>query len=165
MVLFYLNHPTIQPFNYKTIKPFNHKTMINRMKFFLTLLMFFVSYIVQAQDKEVLKTFNKQIEAFNQGDVQALTENVHQDFKWYYISSDTLMLEVSGKENFRKSMESYFQSIPSVQSEIESYTIDGNKISFREIARWKSKSGEKSQSAMGIYEIRENKIYRAWYFL
>ena len=119
-----------------------------------------------AQNEQLLKVFNDQVRAFNLGDVNRLVNNVTDDFKWFYITSDTLLLEVAGKESFRASMEGYFKSGKSVFSSIDEYAIDGNRISFKEVVRHKDKSGKTvSSSAMGIYEIREGKIYRAWYFI
>ena len=75
-------------------------------------------------------------------------------------------LRFLGKENFKASMEGYFKSGKSVFSSIDGYAIDGNRISFKEVVRHKDKSGKTvSSSAMGIYEIREGNIYRAWYFI
>ena len=128
----------------------------------LTLL----SFNVCGQSQQILTVFNDQVEAFNQGDIDRLVNNITDDFKWFYLSSDTLLLEVEGKEHFKKSMEGYFSTGQKVLSSIESYTITGNRISFNEMVRYKNKKGEMiSSSAMGVYEIRDKKIYRAWYFI
>lgn len=126
----------------------------------------FASWSIAAQNDQLLKIFNDQIDAFNQRDIDRLVDNVSDDFKWYYIAPDTLVLEVAGKENFKASMEGYFQAVPTVLSSVEEYTVDGNRISFKEVVQYKKKNGETaSASAMGVYEIREDKIYRAWYFM
>lgn len=131
----------------------------------LIVLTFFALNLFAQQD-QVLKIFNDQVEAFNERDVDRLVNNVTDDFKWFYITSDTLLLEVAGKENFKTSMEGYFSAVPSVFSSIEASTTDGNRISFKEVVRYKNKKGETvASSAMGIYEIEENKISRAWYFI
>lgn len=118
------------------------------------------------QNDELLRVLNDQVVAFNKGDVERLVNNVSEDFKWYSLTSDTLIIEVTGKHNFKKSMENYFRSGRKVTSTIDSYSIDGDRISFREVVSHKNKSGEKvSSSAMGIYEIKEGKITRAWYFI
>lgn len=119
----------------------------------------------QAQDAipEVLKD---QFDAFNTGNIDRLVANVSDDFKWFYITSDTLLLEIKGKEAFRQGMESYFGAGVKVNSEIESYAIDGNRISFREVVSHKNRNGDLvSSSAMGIYQLKDEKIFRAWYFI
>ena len=126
--------------------------------------MVFMSACVQ--NEPVLDILKDQMDAFNERDVARLVENVTDDFIWFSITSDTLMIEVAGKENFRTSMEAYYQSRPPIESLIESYTIDGNRISFKEVVSHDDESGLKvSSSAMGIYQMRAGKIYRAWYFI
>ena len=126
--------------------------------------MFFLSAC--AQNEPILDILKDQMDAFNERDVARLVENVTDDFIWFSITSDTLMIEVAGKENFRTSMEAYYESRPPIESLIESYTIDGNRISFKEVVSHDDENGIKvSSSAMGIYEMRDGKIYRAWYFV
>jgi len=92
--------------------------------------------------------------------------NVSEDFKWFGITTDTMFIEVDGKANFKSNMESYFKSLPGgVQSTVDKIELIGNKISFEETVSYKNKEGKTiSASAMGIYEIKEDKIYRVWYF-
>jgi len=120
---------------------------------------------VVAQDGEVLQTVKKQIKAFNGQNIQSLVDNVTEDFKWYYIGQDTLMLEVSGKIEFKKSMEGYFAQIKTVKSEIAGYTIDGNRMSFKEVVQYETFTGKKgTTSAMAVYEVKSGLIRRVWYF-
>ncbi|MEQ9425020.1 MAG: nuclear transport factor 2 family protein [Cyclobacteriaceae bacterium] len=117
------------------------------------------------QQNEAFTILQKQVEAFNAKNIDGLVANITDDFKWYYIGPDTLLLEVSGKENFRKSMESYFNSISKVKSEIAEFAIDNNRISFKEVVRYETSAGNaQSASSMGIYEMKNGLIYRAWYF-
>ncbi|MEQ9378208.1 MAG: nuclear transport factor 2 family protein [Imperialibacter sp.] len=119
-----------------------------------------------AQNEELLKVFHDQVAAFNEGDVDRLTANVTDDFKWFSLTADTLLLEVAGKENFRQSMAYYFSAGRKSVSTIEQYAVDGERVSFREVVSHKNKAGETvSSSAMGIYQIQNGKISRAWYFI
>ncbi|MEQ8531512.1 MAG: nuclear transport factor 2 family protein [Imperialibacter sp.] len=119
-----------------------------------------------AQNEQLLKVFHDQVAAFNEGDVDRLTANVTDDFKWFSLTADTLLLEVAGKENFRLSMKYYFSAGKKSVSTIEQYAVDGERVSFREVVSHKNKAGETvSSSAMGIYQIRNGKISRAWYFI
>ncbi len=135
----------------------------------LTILGLFLTQLILAQssEEEILKIFDDQFVAYNNQDVDQLVDNVSEDFKWFYITSDTLLLEVEGKENFRKSMEEYYKYLKSpATSTVAEYTIHANKISFKEVVEHKNKAGQiVTSSAMGIYEINENKITRAWYFI
>jgi len=135
------------------------------MKQLFTSILLLLATVSFAQENEIHSILQEQVEAFNTKDIDGLVENVTDDFKWYFIGPDTLHLEVSGKENFRKSMESYFNSIAEVKSEIAEYAIDNNRISFKEVVRYVTSSGiTQSASAMGIYEMKNGLIYRAWYF-
>lgn len=126
---------------------------------------FFTGISLYGQDDIVLNLLNQQVEAFNKQDTERLVENISDDFKWFYISADTMLLEVEGKEQFREVMESYFETVKGVHSTIDRYVIDGNRISFKETVKWQSRNCERSQSAMGIYEMKDGKIYRVWYFM
>ncbi len=117
--------------------------------------------------ESLIKKLQDQFDAYNQRDIDRMVNNVTDDFKWYSITADELLIETSGKANFKKGMQDYYRSRPNkIHSVIESYTIDGNRISFKEIVSHQNKKGKKvSSSAMGIYEFKGGKIYRAWYFV
>lgn len=115
----------------------------------------------------LIKLLQDQFDAYNQRDIDRLVNNVTDDFKWYSLTADELLVETSGKASFRKSMQNYYDSRPqNIHSVIESYTVDGNRISFKEVVSRQTKDGKSiSSSAMGIYEFKNGKIYRAWYFV
>ena len=121
---------------------------------------------VHAQKRPILDVLYDQADAFNKGDIERLVKNVSDDFIWFSLTSDTLMIDVSGKQNFRTSMINYFAGGRKVHSSIEQYAIDGNRVSFREVVSHKGKDGQDvSASAIGIYEIVDGRIRRAWYFI
>ncbi len=135
------------------------------MKSIITTFLILGSILANAQNDPLPDVLKDQFDAFNSGDIERLVANVSDDFKWFYITSDTLLLEIKGKEAFRKGMESYFGVGVKVNSKIESYTSQGNRISFKEVVSYKNKKGELvTSSAMGIYELKDEKIFRAWYF-
>ena len=118
-----------------------------------------------AQNNTCLKVLEGQIQAFNNADIERLVDNIDENFKWYYVSPYTMILEVAGKEQFRKSMVSYYKYFPGVSSKVDQTVVTGNKISFEETVSWQGKNGPKSQACIGVYEIKGDKIYRAWYFI
>lgn len=120
---------------------------------------------VSAQEKDLVTILNDQVAAFNEGNADQLATNVSDDFKWFSLTADTLLVEVRGKENFRQSMTAYLSSGRKTVSVIEEYFVEGNRISFRELVSYQSKDGKTvTASAMGIYQIENGKISRAWYF-
>ena len=117
--------------------------------------------------KPLIELLQDQFDAYNQRDIDRLVNNVTDDFKWYSLTADELLVETSGKDNFKKSMQNYYDSRPqNIHSVIESSTLDGNRISFKEVVSHQTKDGKTiSSSAMGIYQFKNGKIYRAWYFV
>ena len=136
------------------------------MKKAIILLTFiFITIFSFGQNENLLEVVNDQFDAFNKADVDRLVNNVTDDFKWFYLTSDSSGVEVEGKANFRKSMENYFKNGRKVTSKMESFVIHENRISFKEVVSHKNRNGEAvTSSAMGIYEVRGDKISRAWYF-
>ncbi|MDN5204555.1 nuclear transport factor 2 family protein [Fulvivirgaceae bacterium BMA10] len=138
------------------------------MRRLIILTIFFVFLLTSnqafAQQEEEVAILNNQIKAFNDRDIDLLVENIDENFEWFFITSDTMWVEVSGREQFRNGMESYFKSIPSVRSEISDLAIVGDRVSFKETVHWENKKGKFSQAALGVYQIKNNKILRAWYY-
>lgn len=134
------------------------------MKYIISL--FLLISILFSQETGIYDVLEKQVKAFNNKDISVMTENLTNDFKWYTITDDSLVTEVSGKDNFKTNMIDYFKFYPEVKSEIEDYVIHKNRISFRESVKYKNKNGQTLISkALAIYEVRNNKIFRAWYFI
>ena len=130
----------------------------------IVLLMF--SNIAAAHSTNLLSLLNDQVDAFNRQDVEKLVANVSDDMKYFYLTADELIIETSGREAFHKAMTSYFKSGNKPHSKIESHVIDGSRISFKEVVSHTNKKGETVSSfAMGIYQYKDKKIVRAWYFI
>ena len=119
-----------------------------------------------AYNEKLSLLLQAQIKAFNTQNINQMVDSVSDDFVFYYISKDKLMLETKGKPAFRKSMQAYFQADFKPFSTIESYIIDGQRISFKEVVEYKNSQGKiVKASAMGIYQYEKDKIIRAWYFV
>lgn len=138
------------------------------MKYYLVIILIIAatSSSTLAQSNSVLEIFEDQVEAFNERDIERLSKNVSEDFKWYYLGSDTLMIEVDGRRKFRSAMEGYFAAFSWVESNILNYAVIGNRISFEEEVSYRTQSGEIAKSSsMGIYEVKDGVITRVWYFI
>ncbi|MFK8012293.1 MAG: nuclear transport factor 2 family protein [Marinicellaceae bacterium] len=135
-----------------------------RKYFFVFSVLLFHSQFIYSKD--LLSLLKDQVDAFNQQDVDKLVANVTEDMKYFYITADELIIETSGKAAFKQAMTNYFSTGNKPQSSIESYVIDGTRISFKEVINYKNKGGKTiSSSAMGVYQYKDNKIIRAWYFI
>lgn len=102
--------------------------------------------------------------AFNNHDVDELIKYLHDDVKWMNIVDDSINIEIAGKENLYHSTKEYFESVPTVRSEIEELFVTGNYVSFREKVFFQGKYGEKSQASLSVYEVEGDKIIRVWYY-
>ena len=134
----------------------------------LILILFFSFFSAQSESNAEANSvlLMNQVQLFNHQDVVRMTANVTKDFKYFYFMDDQLMLQTEGKKAFAETMTLYFGGIGKPQSRIESITPVGNKVSFREVVEYINKDGNKAESvALGVYEFKENKIHRAWYFV
>jgi hypothetical protein len=104
------------------------------------------------------------MDAFNERSVSGMLRHVDDNLRWYRIRNDLMVLETYGRDEFRISMRNYFDSLEEVQSEIESVTWNGPFVSLRERVTWASRTGQQSQSALAVYEVKNGKIVRAWYY-
>jgi len=102
--------------------------------------------------------------AFNAHDPERMGEFVHDDIIWYGMYADTFAVDANGRDHLLTSMAGYFESLPSARSKMESITPSGGYVAVRERAYWTSKDGEKSQASLAVYEVKENKVSRVWYF-
>ena len=124
------------------------------------------SFSGKAQDDEVLAILNQQVAAFNSGNVEVLVANVTDDFRWYSIAQDSLIVETKGKAQFEFMMNKYYEKGILTTSTIDSYVVDGGRVTFKEVVSYQNREGEmQTASAMGTYQIHDGKIHRAWYFV
>lgn len=106
-----------------------------------------------------------QLAAFNAADVNALAANVAEDFAWIAVDSDGAAVQLVGREQFRRSMQEYFSSVPGPRAEITGMLVSGAFVSVIERAYWIGDDGsERSQDALAVYEVRQGLIYRVWYY-
>lgn len=132
------------------------------MKKLLSLILFsLLSFEIYAQvstNEEVLRDY---FEAYNQHEVEQILEMVSDDIRVYSVTSDTVTVDIEGKESLQNWLTKHFQDLPNVSSEISMINEVGNRISFTETAKW----GEgQSQSSLAVYEFLDQKIDRVWYY-
>ena len=109
--------------------------------------------------------------AFNEHDVQAMTQFVHDDLIWSSVTAKTLAIEAQGREALEAGMTDYFASLPSVRSEIEDVHVSGSFVTVGERVHWDvedpSGSGSneaRTQRALAVYHVTEGLIQSVWYF-
>ena len=113
---------------------------------------------------ELPEAVKKFYAAYNAHDVEAMLACVEENIKWFSLAGDSIVIETSNREALREAMTSYFKSPSSPRSEVEAAMRSGSYLAVRERAFWKNKAGvEKSQFALALFEVRNEKIVRVWY--
>ena len=110
-------------------------------------------------------TLRAYLEAFNRHEADTVAALCAENFRWYSMDGGTASVEIEGRAALREWLAGYFKSLPTVRSEFLSIEQTGSFLSVRERPSWDNKEGRRvSQQALGIYEIRDGLIQRAWYF-
>ena len=68
------------------------------------------------------------IEAFNDHDAGRMAGWVTEDFELYYVTDGKAELATTGPEQLQGEMTSYFRALPTVQSSIAVYELEGDRI-------------------------------------
>ena len=140
------------------------------MKIFFTTIFIFSFFSAFAQevhensDSDLKNYLIEYVKAFSNHDIESMLEKTTDDIKWFSVIGDSTLLETSGKEELKESMERYFNSVPSVRSEISDIFTLNPFVIFKEKVYWQSNGNELTQESLAIYEFREDKIVRAWYY-
>ena len=103
-------------------------------------------------------------DAFNTGSADALVAHVADDVKWMSVTGQSVAVEAAGKEPLRASMTRYFRSLPTVRSRIEAIMSAGDFVTVHERVTWRAATGERTQSALAVYKVRDNRIVSVWYY-
>ncbi|HWM90277.1 MAG TPA: nuclear transport factor 2 family protein [Thermoanaerobaculia bacterium] len=117
-----------------------------------------------APEPEPQQVVDRFMDAYNRHDVEAMLALAHPDIQWLSVDGERISVEASGHEALRDSMTRYFASLPSAGATLEKTMSAGPYVSVVERARWKGDKGERSQAALAVYEIREGKVRRVWYY-
>jgi uncharacterized protein YciI len=107
----------------------------------------------------------KQLEAFNRHSPDDVVACYAENIKWLSIDGDKVATEGDGRESIRTWLAGYFKSLPTVKSEFLEINQTGPHVVFRERASWTARDGTpRSQTAIGVFEVRDGLVQRAWYY-
>lgn len=105
------------------------------------------------------------LDAFNRHDATATAAFCAENFKWFSLDGDKSSADVEGRAPLQEWLTGYFKAYPTVRSEFLSVEQTGPFLTVRERPSWDNQEGKRvTQQAIGIYEIRDGLIQRAWYF-
>ncbi len=119
----------------------------------------------EASSKTKLKVVNALIYAFNEHDPKKMTSHVDQAIELYYVDDNgksEKALDTSSA--LEKEMTGYFRAFPDVRSTVKGSTVVGRFVSVHERVEWTRKGKKTSQYSLAVYEIRNEKIRRVWYY-
>ena len=104
------------------------------------------------------------VDAFNTREIDRMLSLVDENIQWLHIDGEKITVNTNGKVALRDSMTRYFKSCVSCKSSLEGLRTAGNRVTAMERASWTSKQGPKSQSSLSVYEFKDGKIFRVYYF-
>jgi len=99
-----------------------------------------------------------QIDAYNQGDIEAFIATFAHDVKTYGHPNT---LQISGIEKLRKAYAGYFIAHPELHAEVTGKIIQGNFVIYHEFVT--GVVGGEDFTATAIYEVRDAKIQNIWF--
>lgn len=101
---------------------------------------------------------------FNRHEADQMLEMVADDFQWVYITDGKAAVHLEGKPALKREMERYFARCASCKSKLQWVQSSGSRITALEEASWTTKDGPKSQRSLSIYEFKDDRIARVFYF-
>lgn len=104
------------------------------------------------------------VAAFNDRNLTRIAELADDSLEWLSVSGSKIAVETAGEPALLESLKSYFASCPTCSSKVEIFAVRGPFVSTVERATWKRGDQLMSQDSFAIYEIREQRILRVWYY-
>jgi hypothetical protein len=104
------------------------------------------------------------VAAYNRHDIDAMLALADTGIVWLSVAGDSVRVETRGAEALRRSLAGYFRSIPSARSVLGRMTSAGPWVTVHERAEWQSSSGSRAQTAVAVYEVRDGRVRRVWYY-
>ena len=104
------------------------------------------------------------VDAFNRKDLDGMMALADTGISWLSVIGDSTRLEVHGQAGLRVSMESYFRSLPTSRSTLETVRSMDRWVSAWERATWDAPEGPRTQFALSVYEVEDGRVRRVYYY-
>lgn len=111
-----------------------------------------------------LNTVQSFVAAYNAHDENLMLTFVDDDIRWMSVKDGTVNTESEGKKELARSMQSYFEGMPSTRADLHDIRATGNFVSAIEEIHWKMDGETQSQCAVSVYELKDTLISNVWYF-
>lgn len=112
----------------------------------------------------MISLLRRQREAFNRKDIDAMVADLSDDYAWYRVTPEGPVKAASGKAEVSERMEAFFKTVPYLGSTIDRSLVVGNYIVAEEKDSFQTPDGPKTQITLGVYEVVDGKLKRAWAF-
>ncbi len=110
-------------------------------------------------------TVERYVGAFNACDIDSAAGLMHDDIEWLSIADAGVDTVSAGKANLVSESRAYMANGCSTQSVLSDWSVNGPFVTVIETAKWRTTDGQaRSQSATAVYEVRDLKVRRVWYF-
>jgi hypothetical protein len=113
---------------------------------------------------EARTTVRALTDAFNKHDIDGMRTYWSADLVWYDVDGDQISVVAKGVDAMDAGMRDYFKAYPDVRSTLSRLAENGPYVTGVETARWTSKGAAREQSSVVVYEIRDAKVRRVWYY-
>lgn len=104
------------------------------------------------------------MDAFNAHDPDAMREYWDENVTWIELSGAQAQVVTSSADQLYEELVAYFETIPSVRSSLENISVNGDYVSAVERPVWQQDGETKSQASIVVYEIKNGKVRRFWYY-
>lgn len=119
---------------------------------------------ISKQERQAMTVVSAFVDGFNQHSPEVMFGLSHNDLLWMYVQDADLAVETKGRESLKKSMVTYFSNYPKVHSTMLNMSANGDYVSGTEKVAWYSGGKHRSQCSSVVYQLRDLKVFRVWYF-
>ena len=97
-------------------------------------------------------------------DPARMAELVSPEFVLFYMDREKAHVGARGAQELREQMHAYFGQFPDVRSELSGLSVTGAFVTCAERAHWTAGGRMRTQSSAAVFEVRDGRIHRTWYF-
>ena len=123
-----------------------------------------ISLAATAAQAQPVATVRALTDAFNRHDTDAMRTYWAENIVWYDVAGEKTTVVATGVAAMDTGMRAYFKSYPDARSTLSRLVENGPWVTGVETAHWTSKGEKRAQASVVVYEIRDAKVRRVWYY-
>jgi hypothetical protein len=128
------------------------------------LIVFFALCASGAANAEPVDVVKGLTRAFNLHDVSAMRTFWDENVTWFDVDGEKVTVAATGAKSMEEGMIRYFQSYPDARSRLSRIAENGAYVTAVETASWTGGGTKRQQSSVVVYEVRNEKVVRVWYY-